>query len=317
MPVEHTGRQIAEPAVSETKLLWATTWLAYRLHPPDQYEPIIGSGTTLTIVRANTTKAKLRDGTLTLGAVITSPAAEMVEIAAVAGFDFVTFDAEHEPLDDAQLVELIRVADAAGITPIVRVAKDGDRILRLLDAGAQGIHAPRCSTPGDMRQLVQWTQFHPRGERTFYRLGRGGHYGRGLDDDTWAAKSNAELLVVAMIEEAAALDHLDELLAVPNIDAIHIGPKDLWQSMGMPPAPVVEAAVSRIATAVRAAGKYLSLQLRSIDDIPPQINRAIARQANMISVPLGGLLLQASEALIRQARDIGGAAKIHSARTDG
>jgi 2-keto-3-deoxy-L-rhamnonate aldolase RhmA len=114
------------------------------------------------IIRSNTTKAKLRDGTLTLGAVITSPAAEMVEIAAVAGFDFVTFDAEHEPLDDAQLVELIRVAEAAGITPIVRVAKDGDRILRLLDAGAQGIHAPRCSMPDDCgnwyngRNFIRW-----------------------------------------------------------------------------------------------------------------------------------------------------------------
>jgi 2-keto-3-deoxy-L-rhamnonate aldolase RhmA len=106
-----------------------------------------------------------------------------------------------------------------------------------------------------------------------------------------------------MIEEAAALDHLDELLAVPCIDAIHIGPKDLWQSMGMPAAPVVEAAVSRIAAAACAAGKYLSLQLRSIDDIPPQIERAIARQANMISVPMGGLLLTAGEALVRQARD--------------
>jgi 2-keto-3-deoxy-L-rhamnonate aldolase RhmA len=108
-----------------------------------------------------------------------------------------------------------------------------------------------------------------------------------------------------MIEEAVALDHLDELLAVPEIDAIHVGPKDLWQSMGMPPAQVVEAAVSRIATAVRRAAKNLSLQLRSIDAIPPQIEHAIARQANMISVPLGGLLLQSSEALIWQVPDAG------------
>ena len=88
------------------------------------------------VVRINKTKRLLAAGELAVGAIIGSPAPELVEAAAVAGFDFVTFDAEHEPLDDSQLVDLIRAAEAFDITPIVRVPKDPDRLLRLLDAGA-------------------------------------------------------------------------------------------------------------------------------------------------------------------------------------
>jgi 2-keto-3-deoxy-L-rhamnonate aldolase RhmA len=254
------------------------------------------------IVRTNKTKALLREGRLAVGAVIGAPAAELVEIAAIAGFDFVTFDAEHEPLDDSELVDLIRAAEAADVTPIVRVAKDPDRLLRLLDAGAQGIHVPRCSTVADMQQLVEWTRFHPEGDRTFYRLGRGGNYSRGLDDDEWARRTNEHLLVIAMIEEASALDHLGAMLAVPGIDGVHIGPKDLWQSMGMPPADKVEAAVSTISAAVRQAGKHLSLQIRAMDNVNAQLDRSQRRGANMVSVPLAGLLLRRGTEFIEEVR---------------
>jgi len=256
----------------------------------------------LNIVRINKTKRALAEGKLTVGAVIGSPAPELVEVAAVAGFDFVTFDAEHEPLDDSQLVNLIRAAEAFDITPIVRVPKDPDRLLRLLDAGAQGVHVPRCNNVEDMRQLVDCTRFYPQGQRTFYRLGRGGNFSHGLGDDEWARQANAELLVIAMIEEISALNQLDAMLAVPGVDAIHVGPKDLWQSMGMPPEAQVEQAVDRIAGAVHISGKTLSMQFRAIDDLTPQIARHRAREVRMTSIPLLGLLLQQGAALVQTLR---------------
>jgi 2-keto-3-deoxy-L-rhamnonate aldolase RhmA len=256
----------------------------------------------LNIVRINKTKRALVAGKLALGAVIGSPAPELVEIAAVAGFDFVTFDAEHEPLDDGQLVTLIRAAEAFDITPIVRVPKDPDRLLRLLDAGAQGVHVPRCNNAEDMRQLVECTRFYPLGQRTFYRLGRGGNFSYGLSDDEWAQQANAELLVIAMIEEISALEQLGAMLAIPGVDAIHIGPKDLWQSMGMPPEAQVEQAVERIASAVTTSGKTLSMQFRAIDDLTPQIARHRERGVRMTSIPLLGLILQQGAALVRTLR---------------
>lgn len=254
------------------------------------------------IVRPNRCKEKLARGELAVGAVVGSPTPELVEIAAVTGFDFVTFDAEHEIIDDTALVHCIRAAEAFGITPVMRIAKDPDRMLRLMDSGAQGVHVPRCSSPEDMRRLVSWTRFYPRGERTFYRLGRGGNYNQGLDDAEWSRQADAATLVVAMIEEAAALDHLAEMLAVPDIDAIHVGPKDLWQSLGMPSADVVDAAIARIAAAVHAGGKHLSLQLRPSADLDAQIERCAALGANMISIPLLGLLVQRSQGFIADVR---------------
>jgi len=256
----------------------------------------------MSVVRLNKTKKLLADGGIAVGAVIASPAPELVEVAAVAEFDFVTFDAEHEPLDDSDLVTLIRAADAFGITPIVRVPKDPDRLLRLMDAGAQGVHVPRCSTLAHMRELVECTRFYPEGQRTFYRLGRGGHFSSGLTDAEWAKQANAELLVVAMIEEASALDQLDEMLAIPGVDAIHIGPKDLWQSMGMPPKAEVDKVIERIASAARKAGKHVSMQHAGIEDPTPQIARHQVLNVTMRSIPLLGFLLREGAALAKKMR---------------
>ena len=164
------------------------------------------------------------------------------------------------------------------------------------------MHVPRCTTPDDMRSLVEWTRFYPHGQRTFYRLGRGGNYGDGLQDDDWSRQADDAMLVVAMIEEAAALDHLDAMLAVPGFDAVHIGPKDLWQSLGMPPDAVADAAIARIAAAVHAGGKYLSLQLRAAGDLDRQIERCAALGANMISVPVLGLMLRESKRFVADTR---------------
>jgi 2-keto-3-deoxy-L-rhamnonate aldolase RhmA len=184
----------------------------------------------------------------------------------------------------------------------VRVPKDPDRLLRLLDAGAQGVHLPRCSTVADMRELVACTRFYPEGQRTFYRLGRGGNFSHGLADDEWSRQANAELLVVAMIEEASALEQLAPMLAVPGVDAIHIGPKDLWQSMGMPPKAEVDKAVQTIATAVLASGKQLSMQYAAIEDLPPQMARHQQMGVTMRSIPLLSLLLKEGTALVQKMR---------------
>ena len=261
------------------------------------------------VIRINKTKRKLAAGELAVGAVIGTPAPELVEVAAVAGFDFVTFDAEHEPLDDCQLVNLIRAAEAFDITPIVRVAKNPDRLLRLLDAGVQGVHVPRCSTVADMQELVDCTRFYPQGQRTFYRLGRGGNFTHGMSDQEWSQRANEELLVVAMIEEASALDHLTPMLAIKGYDAVHIGPKDLWQSMGMPPKEEVDKAVQQIAAAVLASGKKLSMQfqLGGIDDLSPQIAGYQRMGASMTSITLLNLLLKEGSAFAKKMR--GGSAR--------
>lgn len=255
-------------------------------------------------MRTNKTKAKLAGGQVALGASIAAHAPELVELCAAVGFDFVTMDAEHEPLDDAHIVHMIRAAEAYDITPIVRLPKDPDRILRCLDAGAQGIHVPRCNTADDARALVECTRFYPQGKRTFYALGRSANYAMGIEDAAWAEAANRELLVVAMVEEVEALRNLDAILGVAHLDVIHIGPKDLWQSMGMPAAEVVDQAVAQVTTAAVAAGKHVSVQLRLTPEAPTRIAAHLGRGARMITVSPLDFIRQGALALTAQVRQM-------------
>lgn len=98
-------------------------------------------------VRPNRTRRKLASGRVVVRTVIGVPSPELVELAGALGFDFVTVDAEHESIDDRPIVHMILAAEAFGVTPVVRLAKDPDRILRVLDAGGPGY--PRA--PGKHR----------------------------------------------------------------------------------------------------------------------------------------------------------------------
>lgn len=219
-------------------------------------------------MRINKTKAKITAGECAIGVSVAFPSPDLVELCAAVGFDFVTFDTEHEPMNSEQIVHCIRAAESFDITPIVRLPRNPDLVLRFLNAGAQGIHVPRCTTYDDMREVVKWTRFHPLGERTFYNRGRSGNYNVDTRDTAeWARAANRELLVICMIEEIKALENLDAMLAVKGVDVIHIGHMDLWQSMGMPDdMGAVFKQVDEIAKRGVAAGKFMSHTIRLTDD---------------------------------------------------
>ena len=257
-------------------------------------------------MRVNKTKSKLVGNQIAVGAVISIPSPDLVELSATVGFDFVTIDSEHEPFDEQQIVHMIRAAEAYDITPIIRLPKDSNRILHFLDAGAQGIHVPRCNSAGDMRALMESTRFYPQGKRTFYALGRSANYAVGVDDEEWSQSANRELLVVAMVEEVEALNNLEEILAVPYVDVIHIGPKDLWQSMGMPEATAVDEKVAYITRAAVASGKQVSIQLRITDDTTERIAGHLRRGARMFTVSPFDFIRRSGTAFTKQVREMAG-----------
>jgi 2-keto-3-deoxy-L-rhamnonate aldolase RhmA len=128
-------------------------------------------------MRINKTKAKIAAGQSVVGVSVAFPSPDLVELCAAVGFDFVSFDCEHEPMNNEQIVHCIRAAESFDITPIVRLPRNPDFVLRFLNAGAQGIHVPRCGSADDLQEVVKWTRFHPLGERTFYNRGRSGPSG--------------------------------------------------------------------------------------------------------------------------------------------
>ena len=117
-------------------------------------------------MRANATKAKLNEGEVVFGAIITRPAPDMVEIFGALGYDFVMIDCEHGPADLDQVEHMVRAAESFGITPIARIPDHSDHtILRFLDRGLQGIIVPHVNTAEQAIAIARAARYYPDGYR--------------------------------------------------------------------------------------------------------------------------------------------------------
>jgi len=162
----------------------------------------------------------------------TDPA--VVEIMGFAGFDFVIIDEEHGPISIENSQNLIRAAESVKITPIIRVGNNDEvLILRALDIGAQGIEIPQINSKSDALRAVKSVKYSPQGERGVCRYVRAANYS-SMDKFKYFESANKETMIIAHIEGVEGINNLDEILSVPGIDVIFIGPYDLSQSLGIP-----------------------------------------------------------------------------------
>ena len=251
--------------------------------------------------RHNKTKAKAASGQTALGALLTYHSPETVEILGAMGFNFVTLDLEHEAYDELSLTHSIRAAEAFDLTPIVRVPNDPDLILRLLDAGAQGVHVPRVNTKAEAQAVVEASRFHPQGKRTFYAVGRSGNYGLGITEEQYAERSNAETLVILQVEEEEGVRNIEDILSVPHVDAIQMGPKDLWQSMGMPDRAVVWEVVDRVLRQVADAGLWGSMVAWLDTDVGNQLTRYKAQGVRLVTASPREMLVHGGTYFLEEA----------------
>jgi 2-keto-3-deoxy-L-rhamnonate aldolase RhmA len=203
-------------------------------------------------------KKKLAAGQTVIGCLVAFDATWLVEMIGRSGFDFVTIDIEHEAFDEQGVVNLIRAAEITGLSSIVRMAIS-DRLLAYLDAGVEGVKVPDLRDRQHAEELVSLTHFHPEGRRTYYTMGRAAHYGIGIDDHEWMHRANEDMFLMAMIEDINVVEKLDDILQVAEIDAFHVGPHDLAQSMGFPPPAELDDVIKRVVHRGREAGKFMSV----------------------------------------------------------
>jgi 2-keto-3-deoxy-L-rhamnonate aldolase RhmA len=173
-----------------------------------------------------------------------------------AGLDFVFIDTEHNTLDRSQVGWMCRTYAALGVAPIVRIpAPDPYQATVALDDGATGVVAPYIETVEQVQALRGAIKHRPlKGARLEARL-RGESISDELDD--YMARCNAGHVFIINIESLPAIDALDELLAVPELDGVLIGPHDLSCNLGVPEQydhPDFIAAVKTIFSKARAAG---------------------------------------------------------------
>ncbi len=201
-------------------------------------------------------KTRARGGEPLLGTWIQMLSPESVEMAAAAGFDFVVIDTEHGFFEIGGAENLVRAADAAGIIPLVRVARrDPTLIGKALDQGAEGTVYPGVSTPQEAREAAAGSRYAPDGNRGACPFVRAtDHLAR--DWQSFAQSSNEGAVNVLLVEGAEGVQQVEEIVAVPGVDAVMLGPFDLSVALGVAGEtehPKVLEAFSRI---ISSAGEH-------------------------------------------------------------
>lgn len=184
------------------------------------------------------------------------PAPLLCEMIGHAGYDFVVLDLEHLLVSPDQLQHAIRACELGGCEPWVRVPEVDTKLIgRVLDAGAKGIVIPRLETVAEAALAVSAARFPPLGRRGITG-GRVTGFGKVSLPD-YIARANQEIRIVPMIESAAGIRALPEILAVPGISLVMEGALDLALDMGLGPLPLhpdVWTSLRQIAEHCRHAG---------------------------------------------------------------
>jgi 4-hydroxy-2-oxoheptanedioate aldolase len=187
------------------------------------------------------------------------PCAELAEMAALAGFDFIVLDGEHGRIPPADIYPLLMAAKAAkaGIAVYYRLAGTSARDAALaMDEAVDGIIVPQVSFANQLRPIIAACRFAPEGERGVHPAVRAARYGLRPHGD-YLTGANRESVIVAQVEGEAALQNLPEILNCPGLNGIFVGPYDLSQSLGIPGQvehPLVTKALADIAQAAQQSG---------------------------------------------------------------
>ena len=182
-------------------------------------------------------KQALSNGEILWGAIILSSSPVNIEISGYLGYDFAFIDSEHASVSPygMEMENLIRAADAANITPVVRVIENNlSQIRKPLDFGAKGIIAPLINTKEDAKRLVDSCLYPPDGNRGACPGARATKYG-AMEWFEYMEKANRELFIGPIIERLQGIENLEEILSVKGISAIFLGPFDLAIELGIRP----------------------------------------------------------------------------------
>ena len=177
---------------------------------------------------------RMAKGQRIYGTLITSTMPAWLPKVPDIGLDFVFIDTEHIPLDRNMLSFLCHNYNALRIAPLVRIpSPDPFEACKALDAGASGILAPYIESAAQVRQMVGAVKYRPlKGKRLDELLN--GKLNLSAGETEFFKKYNEGRFLLANIESVEAINNLDEILSIPELDGIIIGPHDLSISLGIP-----------------------------------------------------------------------------------
>ena len=225
-------------------------------------------------MRPNRLREIWKSGGAAVNGWLAIPNSFSAETMAHQGWDTLTIDLQHGVIDYQAMVPMLQAISTTHTVPVVRVPwLEPGILMKSLDAGAYGVICPMVNSREDAQKLVAYTHYAPRGTRSFGPI-RALLYS-GAD---YATHANDTIVTFAMIETAAALDKLDEILSVEGLDAIYIGPSDLSLALGCTPTfddldPKAAEAVDHILARAKAHGVVAGIHNGSTEAALKRIER--------------------------------------------
>ncbi len=211
-------------------------------------------------------RERLERGDSVVGPFVTLPSEDVVEIVALAGFDFAVIDTEHGIYSERTAMALVRAAASRNLATVVRVPQiDQAQITKALDMGADAVMVPQIGDLDSAKRAIAAARYFPQGSRGVMAHVRNAEYS-SLGRPDFYDQENRRAGVILQIEGQAGITALPDLVKLPGVDCFFIGVMDLSQSLGFPGQPDhpdVIAKVEETVACCREAGKALGIYAHS------------------------------------------------------
>jgi len=230
-------------------------------------------------IQKNRTKLKLKAGQPAYGMISTSDDPQLAELFGLAGFDFYMLDAEHGLFDPSHVVNVVRACERVEMTPLVRIGpKDPKLVLPYLDAGMMGVMMPGLESVEDIKMFVDAVKYPPLGKRGMGLTRASGYVAVGTEGVDYINFANEQTMVIPQFEDAALLDHFEDMISQPGVDVVVIGPRDLSLNMGFPDGPnhpEVQEMIDKVVAICKRTGVATGITAGSREDSVKQVNRGM------------------------------------------
>lgn len=234
-----------------------------------------------------TFKQKLKQHKPLIGTIQALPSPEITEILANTGLDWIWIDMEHSTIDIPTMQHMLQAANGKCPCIVRPPSHESAYIKKILDAGADGILIPLVNTPDDANQMVKLCKYPPDGQRS---IGIARAHGYGMRFQEYVDNANEDITVIVQVEHIDAIKNIDQIVKVPGLDAILIGPYDLSGSMGKT-GKVNDPEVQKQIEIARKTALNANLHVGIFTASPENVKELVEKGFSFIAVGLDSMAL--------------------------
>jgi 4-hydroxy-2-oxoheptanedioate aldolase len=211
----------------------------------------------------NNLKKRLQNGETLIGTFLSLGNAVVTEMVAKAGFDWVLIDLEHGMGAETDVLYQLQGISQSKVASIVRIeSNQRQRINKVLDFGVDGVMCPRIELAEEAMAVIESMYYPPKGKRGVAKLIRASNY--GSEFEVYQKRVTEELLCIIQIETIGALENLEAIASIKDLDVLFIGPSDLSMALGVfgqLDHPLFTDAVAKIIAAAKKYSKQVGILL--------------------------------------------------------